>query len=98
MAKLRYLHGWSRQKMARHYGRTPDAITNYCQSIRRNNFELDVLIVEEKRSKSNGPIKIDFLSVGTGNLPWILKQVQKAQFELIQDSKANKWPKAMGIR
>lgn len=38
-----------------------------------------------------------FLAVGTGKLPWILKQVRKAQFELIQDSKASKWPKAMRL-
>lgn len=35
------------------------------------------------------------LAVGTGNLPWALKHVRKAQFELIQDSKASKWPKAV---
>lgn len=48
LAKLRYMHGWSRQELARHYGRTLNAITNYCQSIRRNNFELDGLTVKEK--------------------------------------------------
>lgn len=36
-----------------------------------------------------------FIAVGTGNLPLVLKQVQKAQFQLIQESKASKWPKAM---
>lgn len=48
LAKLRYIHGWSRQELARHYGRTLNAITNYCQSIRRKNFDLDGLTVEEK--------------------------------------------------
>lgn len=48
LAKLRYIHGWSRQELAHHYGRTLNAITNYCQSIRRKNFDLDGLTVEEK--------------------------------------------------
>lgn len=43
-------------------------------------------------------VTLAFLAAGTGNLPWILKQVRKAQFELIQESKASKWPKAMRIR
>lgn len=30
----------------------------------------------------------------TGNLPKLLFQVRKAQLQLIQDSKASKWPKA----
>jgi hypothetical protein len=48
LAKLRYLHGWSRQRLARHYGRTLDAITNYCQNIRRKDFNLEGLTAEEK--------------------------------------------------
>jgi len=40
-------------------------------------------------------VALAFLAVGTGNLPWVLKQVRKAQFELIQESKASNWPKAM---
>lgn len=40
-------------------------------------------------------VTLAFLTVGTGNLPWVLKQVRKAQFGLIQDSKAAKWPKAI---
>lgn len=40
-------------------------------------------------------VTLAFLAVGTRNLPWVLKQVRKAQFELIQDSKASNWPKAM---
>ncbi|MBL7555797.1 MAG: hypothetical protein JNM24_08235 [Bdellovibrionaceae bacterium] len=42
-------------------------------------------------------VTLAFLAVGTGNLPWVLKQVRKAQFELIQDSKASKWPKAIRL-
>lgn len=48
LAKLRYIHDWSRQQLASHYGRTLGAITNYCQNIRRKNFNLDGLTVEEK--------------------------------------------------
>jgi hypothetical protein len=36
-------------------------------------------------------------AVASGNLPFILKQVRKAQVQLIQDSKASKWPKAMTL-
>ena len=43
-------------------------------------------------------VTLAFLAVGTGNLPWVLKQVRKVQFELIQESKASKWPKAMKLK
>lgn len=43
LAKLRYLEGWSRDQLARHYGRTLNAITNYCQNIKCKNFELEGL-------------------------------------------------------
>ena len=36
-----------------------------------------------------------FAAVASGNLPTILFHVKKAQLQLIQDSKASKWPKAM---
>ena len=48
LAKLRYLEGWSRQKLASHYGRTLNAITNYCQNIRRKDFKLEGLTAEER--------------------------------------------------
>jgi len=48
LAKLRYLYGWSRQRLASHYGRTLYAITNYCQNIRRKDFNLEGLTAEEK--------------------------------------------------
>ena len=35
-----------------------------------------------------------FLGVASGNLPWILFQVRKAQIHLIIESQASKWPKA----
>ena len=38
-----------------------------------------------------------FLATTSGNLPWILKQVRKAQIQLILDSQASKWPKAMTL-
>lgn len=102
LAKLRYIHGWSRQELARHYGRTLNAITNYCQIIRRKDFDLDGLTIKEKEQMGLSkmislPITLAFLAVGTGNLPWVLRQVRKAQFELIQESKASKWPKAMRL-
>ena len=35
------------------------------------------------------------LATASGNLPWVLFQVRKAQIKLIVDSQASKWPKAM---
>lgn len=47
----------------------------------------------------NNLIKISvvlaFAALASGNLPKIIKQVRKAQFQLIMESKASKWPKAM---
>lgn len=34
-------------------------------------------------------------AVASGNLPTVLFYVKKAQLQLIRDSKASKWPKAM---
>ncbi len=36
-------------------------------------------------------------AIASGNLPKILLQVRNAQIQLIQDSKASKWPKAMTL-
>ncbi|MCK6598927.1 MAG: hypothetical protein L6Q37_11225 [Bdellovibrionaceae bacterium] len=36
-----------------------------------------------------------FGAVASGNLPTILNQVRKAQLQLIMESKASNWPKAM---
>jgi len=40
-------------------------------------------------------VVLAFAAVSSGNLPKILNQVRKAQFQLIMESKASKWPKAM---
>lgn len=49
----------------------------------------------------NNLIKISVIlaiaAVSSGNLPKILNQVRKAQIQLIQDSKASNWPKAMTL-
>ncbi len=37
------------------------------------------------------------LAVASGNLPWILFQVRKAQIHLIIETQASKWPKAMTL-
>lgn len=39
-----------------------------------------------------------FGAVASGNLPKILGQVRKAQFQLIMESKASNWPKAMRMQ
>lgn len=38
-----------------------------------------------------------FAAIASGNLPTILFHFKKAQLQLIQDSKASKWPKAMTL-
>lgn len=40
-------------------------------------------------------VSLAMFAVFTGNLPKILKVVRRAQIELIQESKASKWPKAL---
>lgn len=40
-------------------------------------------------------VSLAIAAVASHNLPQILFQVRKAQFQLIQDSKASKWLKAM---
>jgi hypothetical protein len=42
-------------------------------------------------------VVLAIVAVSSGNLPFILKQVRKAQLNLIMDSKASKWPKAMTL-
>ena len=42
-------------------------------------------------------VALAFTAVSTGNLPKIINQVRKAQFQLIMESKASKWPKAMRL-
>jgi hypothetical protein len=48
LAKLRWLDGWSRQQLADHYQRTLYAITNYCQNIRKKDFDLEGLTKKEQ--------------------------------------------------
>ena len=38
---------------------------------------------------------VTVLAASTGQLPKIINYFHKAQLQLIQDSKASKWPKAM---
>jgi len=42
-------------------------------------------------------VVLAFAAVTSGNLPKILIQVRKAQMQLIMESKASKWPKAMTL-
>lgn len=42
-------------------------------------------------------VVLAFAAVSSGNLPKILNQVRKAQLQLIQKTKASKWPKAMRL-
>ena len=40
-------------------------------------------------------VVLAFAAVASGNLSTVIKQVRKAQFQRIQETKASKWPKAM---
>jgi hypothetical protein len=42
-------------------------------------------------------VVLAFAAVASDNLPIILLHVKKAQLQLIQESKASKWPKAMTL-
>ncbi|MCM0607269.1 MAG: hypothetical protein KA715_14365 [Xanthomonadaceae bacterium] len=42
-------------------------------------------------------VALAFMAVASGNLPWILFQVRKAQIHLIVESQASKWPRAMTL-
>jgi hypothetical protein len=49
LAKLRYIEGWSRQQLAEHFQKSPFAITNYCQNMRKKDFNLEGLTKEERK-------------------------------------------------
>ncbi len=40
-------------------------------------------------------VVLAFAAVASGNFPTILLHIKKAQLQLIRESKASKWPKAM---
>ncbi len=40
-------------------------------------------------------VVLAFAAVVSGNVPKIINQVRKAQFQLIMESKASNWPKVM---
>lgn len=42
-------------------------------------------------------VVLAFAAVAIGNLPTIITQVRKAQFQLIMETKASKWPKSMQL-
>lgn len=43
-------------------------------------------------------VSLALTAIFTGNLPRVLKVVRRAQIELIQESKASKWPKAIILK
>lgn len=43
-------------------------------------------------------VSLAMAAIFTGNLPRVLKVVRRAQIELIQESKASRWPKALILR
>ena len=49
LAKLRWIEGWDRKRLANHFGRTEEAIQNYFQKIKKAGFNLPNLTVEELR-------------------------------------------------
>jgi hypothetical protein len=54
LAKLRWIEGWDRKKLAAYFGRTEVAVQNYFQEIRRKGFRLSGLTESElRRVKAN---------------------------------------------
>jgi hypothetical protein len=43
-------------------------------------------------------VGLGLIATLSGNLPKIIYEVRKAQFKLVQESKASKWPKAIQIK
>lgn len=66
--------------------------------INIRNFKQHCLIEVKMNSLIKIAVALAFTAIASGNLPWILTQVRKAQVELIMESKASKWPKAMILR
>lgn len=50
------------------------------------------------KSLINIAATLALLAVASGNLPWILFQVRRAQIHLIIKSQASRWPKAMTLK
>lgn len=65
---------------------------NHFESKRRINH-----LEELMKSLVTIAATLAFLAVASGNLPWILFQVRKAQIHLIIESQASKLPKAMTL-
>ncbi|MFN7905106.1 MAG: hypothetical protein ACK5P5_07975 [Pseudobdellovibrionaceae bacterium] len=49
LAKLRWIEGLSRKELAQKYGKTAVAIQNYFQELRRWDFRVEGLTVEEQK-------------------------------------------------
>jgi hypothetical protein len=47
LAKLRWINGWTPPELAFHYQKTLHAITKYCVTIKKKDFDLEGLSVEE---------------------------------------------------
>lgn len=43
-------------------------------------------------------VTLAILTVSSGNLPMVLKNVRKYQLLLLKESQASKWPKAMQLK
>lgn len=64
--------------------------------INHNESKRNITYLEEiMKSLITFATTLAILAVASGNLPWILFQVRKAQIHLIIESQASKWPKAM---
>ncbi len=48
LAKLRWIDGWSCRQLSDHYQRPLFAIKNYCQNIRKKDFNLEGLTKAER--------------------------------------------------
>jgi hypothetical protein len=48
LAKLRWIDGLTRPQLASHYQKSLHAITKYCVTIKKEDFDLEGLTVEER--------------------------------------------------
>ena len=51
LAKLRWIEGWSYQRLANHFNRTPCAINNYCQKTRKKSLKPSQQLAEFRNQR-----------------------------------------------
>ena len=81
LAKLRWIEGWSYQKLGIHFNRTSCVINNYCQKVRKMDFKLPLLTKKEQEM-----IKRAFQKSQTMEEILMLNLLKKIQIGLLSGS------------